>query len=116
MKIAIIAALAIGFIVLIRRRLLQVDLSFPWFVALVALGFASLNDGFIDWVARTLGIVYQPIGIVFLTIALLVGLITVQAIAISGLRERHIGLVRRLVQLELVVQSNEATSQEESDV
>jgi hypothetical protein len=114
-KIAIVAALAIGFLLLVRRRLLQVDLSFPWFVALVALGFASLSDRFIDWAAGTLGIVYQPIGIVFLTIALLVGLITVQAIAISRLRERHIGLVRRLAQLELVVQGMQAT-QEEFDV
>jgi hypothetical protein len=107
MKLAIVIGLTLVFLALVRRNLLQIDLSFPWFVALVVLGFASLNDTFVDWVASRLGIVYQPIAIVFLTIFIVIGLSTFLAVAISRVQARQTAIVRHMAQLELQLQEDE---------
>jgi len=113
MKIVVVVGLTLVFLGLIRRNLLQVDLSFPWFVALVALGFASLNERFIDWTASQLGIVYQPIAIVFLTIFIVLGLCTFLAVAISRIRARQIRLARRLAEIELQAEETRVMGTEE---
>ncbi len=102
--LVIIVALALVLLSLIRRGLIQVDLSMPWLVALVIFGFLSINDGFVDWAGAQLGIIYAPIAIVFVTIAILLGLITVLLMAVTRLRLRQIQIVRRLAELELAQQ------------
>jgi hypothetical protein len=101
MKLAIVIALALGLLGLIRRNLLQVDLSFPLFVGLILLGFASMSDRFIHWSAATLGIISPPVAIIFMAIAILLGLVTVLAIAYSQLRHRQLMLLRYLAENEL---------------
>jgi predicted membrane protein len=101
MKLAVILVLALVLLFLVRRNLLQVDLSFPLFVGLVILGFASMNEAFIEWTAASLGIVYPPIAIIFIAIAILLALITILAIAYSRLRSRQQLLVRQLARMEL---------------
>jgi len=39
----IVGALALGLTTLVRAKLIQVDLFFPW--------FASTNPGFVNWLA-----------------------------------------------------------------
>ena len=106
MNVVIVVGLALIFLVLVRRNLLQVDLSFPWFLALVVLGFASLNERFINWTAAGLGIEYEPIAIIFVTIFIVIGLSTFLAIAMSRTRARQIKIVRRLAQIELQAQED----------
>ena len=101
MQFIIIATLALILIVLIRRKLLQVDLSFPLFASLVLLGFASMSDQFILWAAAALGIVYPPVAIIFMAIAILLGLITILAVAYSQLRYRQLMLLRYIAETEL---------------
>ena len=101
MKLVIIVALALALISLIRRNLLQVDLSFPLFVSLILLGFASMSDSFIHWSADLLGIIYPPVAIIFMAIAILLGLVTVLAIAFSQLHHRQLMLLRHLAEIEL---------------
>jgi hypothetical protein len=101
MKLAVILVLALVLLFLVRRNLLQVDLSFPLFTGLVILGFASMNEAFIEWTAASLGIVYPPIAIIFIAIAILLALITILAIAYSRLRSRQQLLVRQLARMEL---------------
>jgi hypothetical protein len=107
MKFFIVIALALALIALVRRNLLQVDLSFPLFASLVLLGFASMSDQFIDWAARSLGILYPPVAIIFMAIALLLGLITILAIAFSQLRHRQLMLLRYLAEADLRNQERE---------
>jgi hypothetical protein len=109
---AIVIALAVGLIALVRWRLLQIDFSFPWLLLIVGLGFASLNDRFVDWIAAQLGIVYQPIAILLLVIFAVLGITTFHAILLSRLRERHISVVRRLAALELSVQDGSRAESE----
>jgi len=71
----------------------------PWFFALILFGFLSTNDGFVDWVGAALGILYPPIAVVFITITILLGLITVLLIAFTRLRQRQLSIVRRLAGL-----------------
>jgi hypothetical protein len=71
------------------------------FTGLVILGFASMNEAFIEWTAASLGIVYPPIAIIFIAIAILLALITILAIAYSRLRSRQQLLVRQLARMEL---------------
>ena len=103
----IMTALALALLALIRRGIIFVDASLPWFVGLVVLGFLSASPAFVTWVAGVLGIVYPPIAIVFMAIFVLVGLVTVLLIAFSQLRWRQIQLVRHLATQELAGQERE---------
>ena len=107
MKLVVVIVLAVVLLYLIRRNLLQVDLSFPLFAGLVVLGFASLSHGFIDWVAAKLDILDAPRAIIMIILAILVALSTSLAIAFSRLRHRQILLVRQVV-------GNDLHAQEES--
>jgi hypothetical protein len=102
--LAIIIVLTLCLILLVRRGLVQADLSMPWFLALIVFGFLSTNDTFVNWVGALLGILYPPIAIVFITIAILLGLITVLLIAFSRIRHRQLRIVRRIAELELAIQ------------
>jgi hypothetical protein len=100
-KLAIIIFLVVCLIFLVRRGLIQTDLSMPWFLALILLGFLSTNDSFVDWIGGILGILYAPVAVIFITITILLGLITVLLIAFTRLRQRQMSIVRRLAELEL---------------
>jgi hypothetical protein len=106
MKLLIVIILALFLLVLVRRRLLQVDLSFPLFFSVIILGFASMSDSFIHGTAKFLGIIYPPIGIIFMAIAILLGLITILAVAYSRLRYRQMMLLRHMASYELTHQEN----------
>jgi hypothetical protein len=101
MKLTIVIVLALSLLALVRRNLLQIDLSFPLFVSLILLGFASMSDGFIHWSASALGIVSPPVAIIFMAIAILLGLVTILAMAFSQLRHRQLMLLRHLAETEL---------------
>jgi hypothetical protein len=112
MKLLIVIMLALVLLILVRRRLLQVDLSFPLFLSLIVLGFASMSDRFIHWTADILGITYPPIGIIFMAVAILLSLITILAVAYSRLRRRQIMILRHIAGADLTQQEKkmEATS------
>ena len=103
-ELIIIIILATCLIFLVQRGLIQADLSMPWFLALIVFGFLSTNDSFVDWVGAALGILYPPLAVVFITITLLLDLITVLLIAFTRLRQRQMSIVRRLAELELAQQ------------
>lgn len=107
MKLVIVIILALILLLLVRRNLLQVDLTFPLFAGLVILGFASMSDSFIHWSAAQLGIIYPPIAIILMALAILMAIITILAIAHSRLRIRQHLLVRYLAQIELDRQERE---------
>ena len=107
MKLLIVVILALVLLLLVRRRLLQVDLSFPLFLSLIILGFASMSDTFIHGTAALLGIIYPPIGIIFMAIAILLGLITILAVAYSRLRHQQLMLLRHIADYELARQESE---------
>ena len=101
MKLLVVIILAISILYLVRRNLLQIDLSFPLFAALILLGFASMSDPLMHGIASSLNIVYPPIAILLISIAILLTLIIILAIVISRLRYRQLMLLRYLAQLEL---------------
>ena len=101
MKLVAVIAVALVMLFLVRRNLLQVDLSFPLFAAIVVLGFASMNEGFIDWIAVQLDIIYAPLAIILIAIAILLALITVLTIVLSHLRRRQLLILRYLVAADL---------------
>jgi hypothetical protein len=101
MKLAIVILLALILLILVRRRLLQIDMSFPLFGALVLLGFASMSTVFIDWIAARLEILDAPRAIILIAIAILLAMVTVLAIAHSRLHHRQSLLLRRMVAMEL---------------
>ena len=99
--ILIVAALTLGLMGLVRAKLIQVDLFFPWFAGVVVLGFASTSPDFVNWLGPRLGILYPPIAVVFLVIFLLVGVLVTLTISVTKLRARQVAIVRRLAELEL---------------
>lgn len=103
-KLTIILFLALALVMLVRRGLIQVDLSFPWFLAIVVLGLLSTQEAFVGWLAARLGILYAPIAIVFVTIFMLLGLVTALLVGLTRLRRRQIQIVRYLAALELAGQ------------
>ena len=104
----IVGMLTIGLLLLVRARLIQVDLLLPWFVALVVLGFASTQPTFVNWLGTKLGILYPPIAVIFLVIFLLVGIVVVLSVAISHLRARQLAMVRQIAAMELAAQEGAA--------
>jgi hypothetical protein len=114
MEVLIVVGLAIVLLYVVRKGLIQVDLSMPWLLALVAFGFLSVNDNFVDWTGQKLGILYPPIAIVFVTIAILLGLITVLLMVVTRLRQRQMYILRRLAMLELAGQERTIRAQESS--
>ena len=112
--IAIIAGLTFTLFLLVRRGLIHVDMSFPWLVAILVLGFLSTSERFVNWTAAQLGIVYEPIAIVFLTIFVLLGLITMLLVGYSNLRRRQIQMMRHLVAHELAVQERALRNSEKT--
>lgn len=84
----IVASLAVGLLVLVQRKLVQIDLFFPWFVALAVLAVASVNPGFVDWLGERLGILYPPIAVIFLVFFLQFGIIISLTVSVTRLRER----------------------------
>ena len=49
-QITIIIALALLLLQLVRKGLIQVELSMPWFVALLIFGLLSTNRNFVTWI------------------------------------------------------------------
>lgn len=86
---------------LIRKRWLNVDLSFPWFVSLIILVLASTSESFIQSAASLLGIIYSPLVIILITLFIFLGIITVLGIYITELRRRQILIIRKLAKHDL---------------
>jgi len=103
-KIAVTFFIFVVFIILIRKRLLNIDLSFPWFASLAVLAVASTSPAFIQGTARLLGIVYAPLIVILLALFILLGLITVLGVYITELRRRQILIIRKLAQYDLDTQ------------
>jgi hypothetical protein len=101
MKLAIALMLLLTLFLLVRRNLLRVDLSFPLFGAIVVLGFAAINDNFIDAIAVYLGIIYAPLAIILLAIFIILALVTILAIVVSHLRQNQSAMVRRIAEIDL---------------
>jgi len=101
MKLVAVLVVTLLLFYLVRRKLLHVDFSLPWLLAIIVLGFASLSEGFVSWVARLLGIVDPPLAVILISLFLVLGLTTFLAVALSRLRYRQISLVRHLAQMEL---------------
>ncbi len=101
MKFLAVLILTLVLLYLVRRKHLQVDLTFPLFVGLILLSFASMSVEFIDWVAGVLNIAVAPRAIILITIGIMLAIITVLAIALSKLRHRQIMIVRFLAQRDV---------------
>jgi len=110
-EMLIVVSLAALLLFVVQKGIIQVDLSMPWLFALVAFGFLSTNDSFVNWVGKKLDILYPPIAIVFITIAILLGLITVLLMAVTHLRQRQMQILRRLAILELTRKEDLARGQ-----
>lgn len=101
LKIALFLFFLFFLIFLIRKRWLNIDLSFPWFVSLIILALASTSKTFIQSVASLFGIIYSPLVIILLTLFIFLGIITMLGIYITELRRRQILIIRKLAQQEL---------------
>jgi hypothetical protein len=100
-KLLIVIILALTLLLLVRSNLLQIDLTFPLFAILVILGFASMSESFVDWTAQFLGIAVAPRAIIMISLGLLLGIVTILAIAHSQLRQKQLMIVRMLAQSQL---------------
>lgn len=107
MKFLIVIMLTVVILMLVRRHYLQVDISFPLFLALLVLGFASMSRGFIDWLAGSLEVVDEARAIVLIAIGILLGMVTILAIVYSNLRFRQVMLLRYIAGSELAKQEKE---------
>lgn len=110
-KLSIMFFMFVVFVLLIRKRWLNIDLSFPWFASLLILTFASISPDFIQGTANLFGIIYAPLVIILLVLFILLGLITVLGIYVTEIRRRQILIVRKLAQQDLQIQHNEKTSE-----
>ena len=113
--IAIVVALAVALLALVRARLIQVDLFFPWFVGVVMLGFAATQPAFVDWLGARLGILYPPIAVLFLAVFLLVGILVTLTVFVTRLRSRQAALIRQIAAMELDAQERSRAWQVKSE-
>jgi hypothetical protein len=110
MKLLVVVILAAALLILVRRNILQIDMSFPLFAALVVLGFASMSEKFIEWVAARLDILDAPRAIILIAIAILLAIVSFLSVAISRLRYRQVMILRHLAQVDLLHQESSRTT------
>ena len=96
MIIAVFIFFIVAIIMLVRFRLINIDLSFPWFILLIILAGLSTNKGFIITTAALLDIKTPPLVIILLTLLIFLGLITVLGIYVTELRQRLNVLTRKI--------------------
>lgn len=114
MHISIVIFLAVVLFLLVRRGLVNVDLSFPWFMSLILFATLSTSEGFVERTASLLGIVYSPIATVLVTIFIVLGLVTALLVTVTGLRHRQVLLVREIARLDLMLQEVRLRSQQDA--
>lgn len=91
----------IAMILLVRYRLINIDLSMPWFILLIVLAGLSTSKKFIITTAALLNIKTPPLVIILLTLLIFLGLITVLAIYVTRLRTRLNILTRKIALSEI---------------
>tara|TARA_B100000686_G_C16370640_1_gene752376 strand:- start:438 stop:767 length:330 start_codon:yes stop_codon:yes gene_type:complete len=101
MQTLVIIFMTLSLFFLLWKKIIQIDISFFLFLALITLGIASLNDRFVTYIANVFNIKYEPIAIVFLSIFLLLCMIIMLVIAVSKLNAKHKALVIKVAELEL---------------
>ena len=106
----IVLSLATFLIALLRARLMQVDLFFPWFVSVIVLGFASTQPAFVNWLGAQLGILYPPIAVLFLVIFLLIGVLVTLTVSVTRLSARQAAMARHIAALELSTQERSSST------
>lgn len=99
--LVVVVLLAIALFWLVRGGFIQVDLFFPWFMAIVVLGFASTQPTFVNWVGARLGIQYAPVAVIFLVLFMLTGVIISLTVSVTRLRTRVAALARALAERDL---------------
>lgn len=104
MKALAFIILAAGLYLLVRRRLLHIDLSFFLLLALLLLSAASLSQGFILFAADIFGIVYEPLVVILIALFLILCLVILLSSYLTRLQQRHVGMVRRMMAMELAEQ------------
>ena len=70
------------------------------------LGFASMSETFIDWIAAVLNIAIAPRAIILMAIAMLLGIIIFLAVAHSQLRRQQLSIVRHMIKNDLTTQES----------
>jgi hypothetical protein len=100
----IVLAMVLLFLWLIRRRLVHIDLSFPWFLALFVLGFAYNNPLIDNHVTKILAVSYPIFAVILLALFILFGLITMVLIKVTRDHHRQIQLLRALARSDLTRQ------------
>ncbi|MBM3567463.1 MAG: DUF2304 family protein [Alphaproteobacteria bacterium] len=104
MRILFVLALAVVMFMLIRRRLIDVDLSLPWMLALVVLGF-TYNSYYVgDRLADLFGMSNTTTAVIFASIFILFGLILILLMAVTRMQRQQDLLLRRLAAAELAAQ------------
>ena len=99
--ILILVFLATILLVLVRKRLIQVELVVPALLAVLALGILSLSPAFVDMIGIVLEIGYKPIGVLFIVIFLIFWIIVILAMAMTRLRERQIAIIKHIALIEI---------------
>lgn len=103
----IILGLCALFLLLLRRRLVHVDLSFPWFVAVIVLGFAYNNPLIDEVLVGFLAVAYPIYAVIFLTLFIFFGLVTAVLIMVTRDHRRQISILRGLARIDLGRQESE---------
>jgi hypothetical protein len=111
MKFIVALVLLFSLTLLVRRNLLRVDLLFPFFGAIVILGFFAINDNILNSVAAGLGIVYAPLAIILIAIFIVLALVTTLSIIVNHLRSTQIAMIRRLAEIDLDSQEAKLSSE-----
>ncbi|MBM3556910.1 MAG: DUF2304 family protein [Alphaproteobacteria bacterium] len=92
----IIVALALVLWLLYRRGLIRVDITTPWLIGFVLLGFFYDHPLIDNWLTPTLGVSFPIYAILLLSVGLLLALVTSILVMASRIHVRGIALARRL--------------------
>ena len=110
MKFVAVLVLAIGLFILAKRRLIQIDMSFFLYVALVVLAVGSLSPAFVAVVAHIFGIIFEPLAVILIALFILLCMVTLVTIYVTRLGQRHTTLVRRFAAIELAEEERRRTA------
>ena len=104
----------VAVLVSIRRAHIRVEYSVSWLTAALLMLFVSLNRGFVQWMAESVGVEHPPVAVLMVLFGIFLVVIYRLSLRLSALKDASIALAQRVAILEYQLKSGYEEREESS--
>src|SRR6187401_2661420 len=102
----------VAVLVSVRRAHIRVEYSVSWLTAALLMLFVSLNRGFVQWMAESVGVEQPPIAVLLVLFGTFLVVIYRLSLRLSALKDASIALAQRVAILEYQLKSGHEEREE----